>query len=200
VSTFLVLREMDPAMTEGEREGLNSRVIVTLALHPGVHWLRSYVVDVPGRFESVCVYEGPDSGAVAYRSDYCRVPYREIRQVSESLPAAYGVARQPPSSHSFFVVKRQFPIGISDEDLEAAVFRSADCLRAFNGVRWERSFWDPARSLSHCVYRAPSKAIIAEHAALARIPANNIDEAVEAHPSQWAEMFESFGVPKYWDA
>ncbi len=51
---FAVWRDMDHTMTAGDREAQGVRTIATLGLLPGVHWLRSFVIDEPTRWQSMC--------------------------------------------------------------------------------------------------------------------------------------------------
>lgn len=198
---FAVWRDLDPSTPPGEREAMNFRTIAALLVSPGVQWLRSFVVDRPGDWRSLCLYEGPSADEVAYRSTYCQVPFREVRPVVEVLPSDYGLAIQPEADPDapLFLVRRSMEPTISEDELEALTFRAAGCLSGFAGLRWERSFWDAERKESACLYRAPSQEILRQHAELARISCDSIEQVIEAHPREWEAIYDAYGVPKYWE-
>lgn len=198
---FAVWRDLDPLTPAAEREAMTFRSIAALLVSPGVNWLGSYVVDRPDAWRSLCLYDGPDAEEVAFRSTYCQVPFREVREVVETLPDQFGLAQQPEADPGtpLFLVRRSMDRDLTDEMLEAMQFRSAGCLSACPGVRWERSFWDPERKESACVYRAPSAEILRQHADLARISCESVEEVVEVHPREWAGVYDAYGVPKYWE-
>ena len=198
---FAVWRDMDHTMTAGDREAQGVRTIATLGLLPGVHWLWSFVIDEPTRWQSMCLYSGPDLEQVTFGSTYCQLPFREIRPVVEVFPASYGLAEQAdaPADTPLFLVRRTIDTAGTEEELEALTFRSAGCLSAFPGLRWEQSFWDAERKESACLYRAPSAALLNDHAALARISCNTIEQVVEVHPRDWSGLYDTYGVAKYWE-
>lgn len=198
---FAVSRVLDHSMIAADREAQMSRTIVTLGLFPGVDWLRSFVIDEPGRWESICLYEGPTAEDVAYRTTYCRVPFREVRPVIEVLPEGYGLVDQPrPGPDAkLYLVRRQMPEGMSASELEALTFRAANCLsEIFPGVRWERSFWDEERRQSACIYFAPSAELLWRHANVVRINCESVEAVTEALPWEWEGVYDAYGVPKYW--
>ena len=118
------------------------------------------------------------------------------------LPASYGLTDQPEVAPDapLFLVRRAMDASITDEDLEALTFRSAGYLSGFADLRWERSFWDAERKESACLYRAPSPDILRQHAELARISCDSIEQVVEAHPRDWEDVYDAYRVPKYWES
>ena len=117
------------------------------------------------------------------------------------LPEAYGLTDQPEPlpGAKLFLVRRQMPANTSDDELEAIALRSAKCLNEmFPSVRWERSFWDPERRQSAGIYFAPSAEMIWEHARAVRINCESVDEIIEALPWEWEDIYDAYGVHKYW--
>jgi hypothetical protein len=78
-----------------------------------------------------------------------------------------------------YKIRRSLP-GYTEDQLEAAALRAALCSHLFGDrVRWQRSFFDPARSEIHCIYEAEDPEELREHARLAHIPCDEITEVVE---------------------
>jgi hypothetical protein len=74
---------------------------------------------------------------------------------------------------------------ISQEEIDAAAFRALACLPAFDGLAWLRSYYDPESSNMFCLYEAKNIDHIREHAVLARIPCDAVDEVIEYLPDSY---------------
>ena len=86
-----------------------------------------------------------------------------------------------------FLIRRGFG-GASETDLDAAAFRALACAPYYPGMRWERSYWDPAAELTYCLYQAGSEETIRLHAERAQIPCDDVREVQEVLPA-------TFGAP-----
>ena len=73
--------------------------------------------------------------------------------------------------------------GYDEVDLEAAGFRSVVCQKQFPGLAWVRSYWDPAKEESLCLYEAASEEDIRNHAKMADIPCDEVSLVVETSPA-----------------
>ncbi|MFN0146297.1 MAG: nickel-binding protein [Dehalococcoidia bacterium] len=82
----------------------------------------------------------------------------------------------------------------------AFVLRSATCLAYEPRLSWVRSFWDDERKESHCVYWATEPAWLIRHARNSRIPCDEVTKVGENHPSQWAHIYDDFGLPRHWES
>ena len=104
MALFTLWRELDHTMDEAERENMTIRSIGSLEWYPGVHWLHSWVIDEPGRLESLCVYEGPNQQKVEEALMRCSVPFVEVREAQIFLPGDYLADEwnQPLGDKPFF--------------------------------------------------------------------------------------------------
>jgi Protein of unknown function (DUF4242) len=201
VPLFAIRREFDPAMTALERETVQASTIAASTFFPHVRWIRSYVVDRPGCLQTFCIYEGPSAESIAQHSTHCRIPCSEIRPVAEVLPGAFIAAADNavPAGARLFLIRRQHPASVLDDELGGTATRAATSLASMPGVGWVRSFWDAGRKQGWCAYLATAPSIIEEHAAQSRIPCDEITEVVENLPSQWAQVYDGFGLPRHWE-
>ena len=85
---------------------------------------------------------------------------------------------------ALFRIERQLP-PVTQDDIDAAAYRSRACLSRFKGLRWVRSYYDAERYRFTCFYEAPSADLIREHAAMAAIPCDSVTEVVEYLPDQY---------------
>ncbi len=83
---------------------------------------------------------------------------------------------------SHYLIRRHMP-GYDDVDLEAAGFRSVVCQKQFPGLTWIRSYWDPAKEESLCLYEADREEDVRDHAKMADIPCDEVREVVEMSPA-----------------
>ncbi len=199
MALFTLWRELDHTMDEAERENMTIRSIGSLEWYPGVHWLHSWVIDEPGRLESLCVYEGPNQQKVEEASMRCSVPFVEVREAQIFLPGDYLADEwnQPLGDKPFFMITRQHAADLTEDELNAAAFRSAHCLGFEQNIFWVRSYWDDERKSSRCVYQATGEGVIRAHAELARIPCDRIDRVTEARPESYAWAYDALGVPRH---
>jgi Protein of unknown function (DUF4242) len=71
---------------------------------------------------------------------------------------------------------------ISREELDAAGFRAVVCAAEYDGLHWERSFWNPAREELICYYVAKSADEIRRHSHQSNIPCDDVSEVTEMLP------------------
>lgn len=83
-----------------------------------------------------------------------------------------------------FTVLRHFP-GATSTDLDAASFRSLSCLMYHPGLAWRRSYWDPAKESTICIYEAADAEQIRLHAVRASLPCDEISRVEEVDPAQY---------------
>lgn len=83
----------------------------------------------------------------------------------------------------FYRIDRTFP-NWTEDDVGAARLRGEMCALHFGGMRWIRSFLDPALSHSICIYEAASEQDVWDHAAEAKLPIDAVEEVVELIPDQ----------------
>ena len=84
-----------------------------------------------------------------------------------------------------YTVLRRFP-GASSTDLDAASFRSLSCLMYHPGLAWLRSYWDPAKESTICIYEAADEEQIRLHAQRAGLPCDEISRVEEVDPAEYA--------------
>lgn len=75
---------------------------------------------------------------------------------------------------------------LTREELDAAGFRATVCAAEFDGLRWERSFWDAKRGELLCYYKAQSAEQIRQHSRQANIPCDGVAEVTEVLPDVYA--------------
>ena len=85
---------------------------------------------------------------------------------------------------ALFRIERQLP-EVTQDEIDAAAFRSVACLVRFPDVKWIRSFYDPARFHFTCFYEAPDPDLIRQHAAIAAIPCDSITQVEEYLPEMY---------------
>ena len=83
-----------------------------------------------------------------------------------------------------YTVLRHFP-GATTTDLDAASFRSLSCLMYHPGLAWLRSYWDPAKQSTICIYEAADEEQIRQHAKRADLPCDEIALVEEVDPAQY---------------
>ena len=197
---FIVLREFPPGLSQSEGEANVARGITGSVLFPAVRWQGTYGVSTPERIHGFCVFEAPSFETVAEHARYCRVPYTEIREVDEVDPRTFpNVGIDGSGVAGLFLVKRTFPPGVSDEELEVTSFRSANCLSGFPGLWWERSYWDIERKVSRCLFRAPNAGAIRAHAERVRMPCDTVEEVTFVDPADWGWLYDAFDLPRHWE-
>ena len=86
---------------------------------------------------------------------------------------------------ALFRIERQLP-PVTQDDIDAAAYRSMACLTRFKELRWVRSFYDPETYRFTCLYEAPNTDLIRQHAEMASIPGDAITEVVEYLPQQYS--------------
>jgi hypothetical protein len=75
---------------------------------------------------------------------------------------------------------------ISREELDAAAFRATVCAAEYDGLHWERSFWNPAREEIVCYYVARSPEQVQQHSRQSNIPCDDVVEVTEVLPEVYA--------------
>lgn len=73
----------------------------------------------------------------------------------------------------------------TQEDLDAAVFRAIVCAFQFDGLEWQRSFWNKEAGEVNCIYEAQEPGQIEEHARVSRISCDSIVEVREVRPEPY---------------
>ena len=86
---------------------------------------------------------------------------------------------------ALFRIERHYG-AMTQEDIDAAAFRSMACLQSFPELRWIRSYFDPQTVSTHCYYETEQPDKIGEHATAAAIPCDRITELIEVTPEMWA--------------
>ena len=72
--------------------------------------------------------------------------------------------------------------GWTDDEIEAGALRAETCVGSFEGLRWVRSFFDPEREVSYCIYESPDAQSIRDHATTSDIPCEEVREVREYLP------------------
>ena len=200
--TFAISRECDPALSLQEREMLTIQLIIGSSFMPSVHWIRSYAIERPDRLASVCVYEAPTKSILSTFSRCWPVPFTEIREVRESLPDDFVApeSNRAPEGSRLYMIQRQFPADLTEDELGAVGMRAAFCASMISGISWVRSYWDEERKFSRCFYRAISPAFLEDHARRTVMPVDAIDEVHESGPSSFSGLYDGFGLPLHWES
>lgn len=88
-----------------------------------------------------------------------------------------------------FAIRRDLP-NATEIEIDAAALRAIACIAEMGDrVKWIQSYWDKAAEHVLCVYEAPNEAAIREHAALARIPCDEVREVTELGPADYVDEF-----------
>lgn len=82
-----------------------------------------------------------------------------------------------------FTIRRPFP-GATRSDLDAAAWRSINCIPFYPGMRWVRSYYDADREETLCVYEARSEADLRRHAVQAHLPLAEVRPVEEVLPDE----------------
>ena len=80
-----------------------------------------------------------------------------------------------------FQITRQLP-SWTQEEIEAGSVRTQMCVGWFEGLRWIRSYQDPEREISTCIYESPDADTIRRHSLISEVPADEIHEVREWLP------------------
>jgi|GEM_PF-2456527 len=74
---------------------------------------------------------------------------------------------------------------VSEEELDAASVRAILCAPQFAGLKWQRSYWDRQAGRVDCYYEAASAQDLFDHARVARIPCDEVEEVLELLPETY---------------
>jgi hypothetical protein len=85
---------------------------------------------------------------------------------------------------ALFRIERQLP-PVTQDDIDAAAYRSMACLTRFKELRWVRSYYDAETHRFTCFYESPNVELIRRHAEMASIPCDAVTEVVEYLPEQY---------------
>ena len=187
---YAVERVLDPAMSEVERRGQAVRMVVSIPFIPGVYWLRSYVIDTPERWESFCLYEGPSAEVVAYYSSYCRLPFTNVWEIAGADPDDEKAWPPHEGTDRLLMIRNR-----AQDQRGGFKERIGD----LPGVQWTRTYQDEPGDRVTTVLRAAGGDGVRANPEQTTGGAIRIDEVIEAHPRDLVEVFESYGVPKYWE-
>jgi len=76
---------------------------------------------------------------------------------------------------------------MSQEDVDAAVFRANLCALEYPGLKWQRSYWDVERGEIRCYYEARSANDIEEHSHRSAVPCDEVVEVSVLAPEAYAD-------------
>lgn len=85
-----------------------------------------------------------------------------------------------------FRIERLIPEGMTEEELDAGNYRARMAQKAFPGMKWLRSYYEPELQRTTCIYEAESADHIRQHAAMAGIPCDAVAEVVELLPEEFS--------------
>ena len=198
---FAISRELDPQLRPDEREAMTMRSLIVGAFFPAVRWQRSFVIDQPDRLSSLCIFEGPSLPEVAEVSRCARVPFSEIREVTEDLPSDWidPESNRTPEGAKRYLIYRTIPPEWGDDEFGGAIKRSTLCIGEHDELAWDRSYGDAALRNSWCIFWAPNAQMLEDHAHWTRLPCDTVDEVVEVLPSEWAHVYDGLGLPRHWE-
>ena len=74
-----------------------------------------------------------------------------------------------------YMIERTFPAGALD-GVDADVKKQVNLNNASVGVRWVRSYANPDKTKTFCVYEGPSEAAIRKAAELNKLPVDRVTE------------------------
>ena len=74
---------------------------------------------------------------------------------------------------------------VSNEEIDASIFRAANCMPLFAQMRWVRSFLDHAAGRVTCYYEAASAEDIRKHAEIAHLACDSVAEVTEYLPDHY---------------
>lgn len=94
-----------------------------------------------------------------------------------------------------YLVRRTNPFG-AEADLDAAMFRTLVCTKAFPGLRWIRTYHTPGGERAYCVYEANSRDDVHRYSRAANVPYDEIIEVGElTRELYWTPEIEQARVP-----
>jgi hypothetical protein len=197
MATYTIWRTFDPNLSDLDAEMMMVRAVSTGWLEPRFRWLRSFDIEAPGLPQGFCVYEGPTIHDLDWQQRFCWLPVDEIREVQELCGPSCGGSGmdEPPAGSTPFFVERRFGAGVGAEDLRE--LNSAQPREA--GVTWFRSFWDPERMSSKCIFAAESEQRLRDATTGTAGTVTRIASAVLGHPAQMAETYDLMGLPRHWE-
>ena len=82
---------------------------------------------------------------------------------------------------ALFMIRRQLA-GYTEDELDAAMFRSMVCVKAFPGMRWVRSYGNEKSEESMCLYEAQSLEDVWAFTRMAHVQVDDIWEVSEVNP------------------
>ena len=91
-----------------------------------------------------------------------------------STPATQPAPQPAPGTHRY-LVERTFPAGALD-GVDAKVKQKVNANNSTLGVTWEKSYMNPAKTKTYCVYDAPSEVAVREAAKLNGLPVDSLIE------------------------
>lgn len=192
---YLVTRTHENAAAIIEDEWEMVRLIGSAHHEPRHDWIRSF-----GRNESgFCIFRGPDARELGIQQRLCALPFDEIREVEEVNGAAAGPGiDEAPEGWSLYLVERTFLDGATGRLIEV----NGPHAEGSQGVLWLRSYWDPERHLSRCIFAAARRDAVREAATDPSAPSASLDgltRVTTIHPSMWAEIWDRLGLPRHWE-
>lgn len=190
---YLVTRTHENAAAIIEDEWEMVRLIGSAHHEPRHDWIRSF-----GRNESgFCIFRGPDARELGIQQRLCALPFDEIREVEEVNGAAAGPGiDEAPEGWSLYLVERTFLDGATGRLIEV----NGPHAEGSQGVLWLRSYWDPERHLSRCIFAARTSAAVREAVMLSPVGIDRLTRVSTVHPSMWAEIYDRLGLPRHWES
>ncbi|HUR79168.1 MAG TPA: DUF4242 domain-containing protein [Thermoanaerobaculia bacterium] len=98
-----------------------------------------------------------------------------IASTALSIVAAMAFAGEPAAGTHRYLVERTFPAGALD-GVDAAAKKKVNANNSTLGVTWEKSYVNPAKTKTYCVYDAPSEVAVREAAKLNGLPVDSLIE------------------------
>lgn len=190
---FLVARTHGNAAAFFGDEWEMVRLIGTAHHEPRHDWIRAF-----GQSESgFCIYRGPDARELGIQQRLCALPFDEIREVEEVNGAAAGPGiDEAPEGWSLYLVERTFLDGATGRLIEV----NGPHAEGSQGVLWLRSYWDPERRSSRCIFAAARRDAVREAVMLSPVGIDRLTRVSTVHPSMWAEIYDRLGLPRHWES
>ncbi len=194
--TFILWRTFDPNLTDEDGEMLIARAVATAYWDPPFEWRRSFDIADTQPPQGFCVYEGPTKRDLHWQQRLCWLPFDEIREVEEVRAPFAGKGRdEVPDGWSLFLVERRLTLGATP----ATLCRENLALGPVSGASWVRSFFDRGRRMSACVFVGESADHVRRLIGDRQVDLIRVERLDQAHPSDWAYIFDRLSVPHYWE-
>ena len=188
---YALIRQLDPAMTRAEIDGLALNTLASLASYlfrgedvpqtgdHGIRWIRSYWEQ--GGSWALCLYQAPSLAVLTHFQGVCETPFVDGYEVDELSDPEAGRNTGADGDHRVAVT---FDLGThgSPDAVSRAVSGPVGA-EGRSAAGWVRTYWDPVGHRATALFRVEDGE--AEVSALRKLEVQRIAKVVEVDPSEY---------------